>query len=94
MGKFVKGQSGNPLGRPKEDADVKRLARRHTKDAIDRLAYWLQSDEARASVEAAKVLLDRGYGKPVQALSGADGEPLLPTVIVHTLVRPGLPEPQ
>lgn len=65
---FVKGQSGNPSGRPKEDNEVKRLARSHSKAAIKRLAFWLKSDNPKASVSAAQVLLDRGYGKPAQAI--------------------------
>ncbi len=63
---FKKGQSGNPGGRPKEDDEIKRLARIHAPDALKRLAYWLKSDNPKASVSAAQALLDRGYGKPAQ----------------------------
>jgi hypothetical protein len=63
---FRKGASGNPRGRPKEAAEVKALAREHTKEAIERLVHWLRSDDARASVQAANALLDRGHGKPIQ----------------------------
>lgn len=63
---FKKGQSGNPGGRPKEDDEIKRLARTHGPDALKRLAWWLKSDNPKASVSAAQVLLDRGYGKPAQ----------------------------
>lgn len=79
---FRKGQSGNPGGRPKEDGDVKLLARQHTVAAIERLAHWLMSDNAKASVSAAQALLDRGYGRAPQAITGADGEPLMPKVLV------------
>ena len=41
------------------------LARTHTKDAINRLVFWMNSGDARASVAASNALLDRGYGKPV-----------------------------
>lgn len=77
-GQFQPGRSGNPGGRPKEDNEVKALARQHTKDAVARLAFWLQSDNAKASVSAAVALLDRGYGKPSQAITGEDGKPLIP----------------
>lgn len=59
---FEKGKSGNPGGRPKESHEVKELARQWTTTAIERLAYWLRSDNAKASVAAAQTLLDRGYG--------------------------------
>jgi hypothetical protein len=65
---FRKGQSGNPGGRPKENEEIKKLAQEHCPAAIDRLAYWMQSGDARASVAASTALLDRGYGKPAQAL--------------------------
>lgn len=75
---FEKGKSGNPGGRPKETKDVKELARQHTKEAIDRLAYWMREGDGKASISAAQALLDRAWGRPPQALehSGADGAPL------------------
>lgn len=63
---FQKGKSGNPGGRPKEDNKVKELAREFTAEAVERLGYWLRSDNPKASVGAAIALLDRGYGKPHQ----------------------------
>lgn len=75
---FKKGQSGNPGGRPKEAPEVKELARSHTARAIERLAYWLDSDNAKASVAAALALLDRAWGRPTQAveMTGKDGGPI------------------
>jgi hypothetical protein len=70
---FVKGQSGNPGGRPKEAHDVKELARQYTGEAILKLAEWMRSDNAKASVAACNVLLDRGWGKAIQAITGEDG---------------------
>lgn len=74
--KFPQGRSGNPGGRPKADADVKALAKSHTKAAIERLAFWMASDNAKASVSASVALLDRGWGKPAQAITGEGGGPL------------------
>lgn len=73
---FKKGQSGNPGGRPKEDNEVKDLARKHTKTAIARLVFWMNSDNPKASVSASQALLDRGYGKPAQAITGPNGGPV------------------
>lgn len=66
MGKFTKGHSGNPGGRPKAADDVKALAREYTTEAITKLAEWMRSDNAKASVSACSVLLDRGWGKAEQ----------------------------
>jgi hypothetical protein len=73
--RFQPGVSGNPGGRPKEDAEIKRLARQQTKHAIARLAEWMRSDNAKASVTASVALLDRAWGRPTQAVTGPDGGP-------------------
>lgn len=75
---FTKGRSGNPGGRPKAEGEVRDLARKYTKDAIERLVHWMKSENAKASVVASQALLDRGYGKPGQAveLTGKGGGPL------------------
>jgi uncharacterized protein (UPF0147 family) len=72
---WVKGQSGNPGGRPKEVADIRQLARQRGKEAIDTL-YEIMRDKnapANARQSAAVALLDRGYGRPEQSFSGALG---------------------
>lgn len=63
---FEKGKSGNPGGRPKEQNEVKELAKKYTTNAIARLVHWMNSDNAKASVAASNALLDRGWGKPAQ----------------------------
>lgn len=80
MAKFVKGVSGNPGGRPKNDLGLKELAQSRTLEAIETLTEIMRSKEAPAAarVNAACALLDRGHGKPVQMteLSGKDGGPI------------------
>lgn len=73
---FEKGQSGNPGGRPKEVAEVRRLAQTHGTAAITRLVQWMASDNPKASVAACQALLDRGFGKPAQPLTGGDEDDL------------------
>lgn len=79
---FKKGQSGNPAGRRKEDADLKEICRHFTQESVDKLVEWMRSHNAKASVAACGIILDRGWGKAVQALehSGKDGSPLVPVI--------------
>lgn len=68
-GGFNKGKSGNPGGRPKEVGEVKELARQHTVEAIETLVDIMKHGDRDASrVSAAEAILDRGWGKPSQAI--------------------------
>lgn len=68
QGRFVKGVSGNPGGRPKVIENVRDLARQYTDDAIETLATIARNPNASdsARVQAASALLDRAWGKPHQ----------------------------
>lgn len=56
--------------------DIRSEARKHTKKAIEVLGGIMacenSSDDAR--IKAAAVLLDRGWGKAAQAVTGEHGE--------------------
>jgi hypothetical protein len=74
---------GRPKGsRPKVTAEIRDLAQVYTADALKTLASIMQRGESEAArVAAANSLLDRGYGKPAQALqhTGGDGGPVAVT---------------
>ena len=63
---FKPGQSGNPSGRPKIPDDVKEAIRAACPKAVSVLVALLDSKKEAYRLEAAKTLLDRGYGKPMQ----------------------------
>ena len=65
---WVKGQSGNPGGRPKMPEDLKRAMQGLAEDASKVLQEAMQSDDLRARILAAGHVLDRGYGKPTQVV--------------------------
>lgn len=72
---FAKGQTGNPHGRPKEYPELKALAREHTVEAVNTLAQIMRTgDSDAAKAMASDKLLDRGWGKAPQAMTGEDGE--------------------
>lgn len=68
-GGFQKGQSGNPTGRAgRHIGDLSRESRRYAKLALDTLVRICKSGMERNQLAAARELLDRGYGRPVQAI--------------------------
>jgi hypothetical protein len=78
---WSKGVSGNPRGRPKTLSSAQDLARAATPDAIQALIETVrQRSSLSPRVNAAVALLDRAWGKPVQAVehSGPEGERLFP----------------
>ena len=91
-GRFKKGQSGNPGGRPK---GLVSAIREETRDGEELVTFMLRvfrgdvpNARLRDQVDAATWLSDRGFGKPVQALehSGKDGEALLPVDLIQKVV--------
>jgi hypothetical protein len=71
VARFHKGKSGNPGGRPKESNEVKELARQYSAEAVEKLAAWMRSDNAKASVSACNALLDRAFA-PTVTTAGVD----------------------
>lgn len=80
-GRFKKGQSGNPGGRPKLEGEIRDLAQKHGPAALNRLVELMSSVNERVAVIAAQAVLDRAYGKPAQALQLQGGEGLVSPLI-------------
>lgn len=83
----------------KAPTEIKSLARSHTESALTVLAGIMNQSEAPAAarVSAAQALLDRGWGKPAQAIIGGD-DTENPVSVVHeirrTIVDPQHPDGQ
>lgn len=74
---FKRGQSGNPGGRPSDTA-LRELCRAKTAEAVKTLKEIMSNKKAppAARISAACALLDRGYGRPSQVVTGAEGGPI------------------
>ena len=72
---FVKGQSGNPNGRPRKLPELDKLLADvlgEEKDGIsaaEAILKALRLKAAKGDVRAIEVMLDRAYGKPKQTIS-------------------------
>jgi hypothetical protein len=80
---FMPGRSGNPGGRkPKSDEErqIEALARSYAPEALKTLALIMRSKKAPFSARsgASQALLDRGFGRTVQALKHGGDENLAP----------------
>ena len=66
----------NPGGRPKQLAHVRDLAREKTEKAIHTLVSVMDGRQSppNARVAAAVALLDRGWGRPPQAMELSEGK--------------------
>ena len=70
-GHFIKGESGNPVGRPvvpQEQKDIRLMALKYADDALQVLVKVLPMVDSQpaSAISAAKELLDRGFGKSTQ----------------------------
>ena len=60
----MKGHSGNPTGKPQENAEVKAILKAHSVDAAKKLVELLDSKIEKIAFQAAQEILNRTEGKP------------------------------
>ena len=72
--------------KPRAIVDIKSLCRTHTRKCIDVLAGLMQETTVPPAVRvaAAQALLDRGWGKPSQVVTGDDSG--LPITVIHRVI--------
>jgi hypothetical protein len=72
VGGFKKGQSGNPGGlKTKHIGDLSRESRRYAQLALSTLVKICRKGVERNQLAAARELLDRGYGRPLQTIDAS-----------------------
>jgi len=72
---WVKGQSGNPEGRPKAVADVTEWARKlWHKKGRKRMEELMDSSNEKTAFAACQEIANRAWGRPPQPVTGEGGE--------------------
>ena len=72
------GQSGNPKGRPPKLVDISAMAREYGPECVRKcVALMRNSPDERVQFAATKELMDRGYGRPTQAVEATEREQAL-----------------
>ncbi len=73
----------------KATVEIKALAQKHSDAAIKKLVKLMNDKETPAATQraAANDILDRGFGKPAQAIENTDGTKLFPDKIEVVVVK-------
>ena len=76
-GRFKKGQSGNPAGRPKKDKDLVKRCKDMTFKILDRFEQILEYGKDPDALRAGEIILAYAHGKPEtmgkMEITGANG---------------------
>lgn len=90
--RFQAGQSGNPAGRAKktdEERDLEALCRERTPDALAVIERIMTSGEnERNQLTAAQIIIERGYGKPRQAVEHSGSLEHVISAVQYVIVDP------
>lgn len=93
MTRLVRNQLGqvlsgvlNPGGRPKLPAEIRAMAQAASPRALAKVIGLLDHEDARVSLRAAEILLDRGYGKPGHEIEEREEEASLSIAAEHVRV--------
>jgi hypothetical protein len=81
---------------PKSITEIRSLARSHTRSALNILVQIMRNKDATpaARVTAANAILDRGWGKAIQAIENGDHPLELIHRIERVIVHPENPDSQ
>lgn len=79
-GRFKEGTSGNPGGRPKSLADIQEIARSRSGEALDVITRIMREGKPLEQLQAARLVLERAWGKPVAPIDSQDGSELVPVI--------------
>lgn len=84
------GAGRKPGAVSKAKRELAAMAKEHAEEALSVLVHIMRCDESGAvRVSAANAILDRGYGKPMQAMQhGTDPENPLPAFIPVRIIDP------
>jgi hypothetical protein len=82
------GRKPGKVGKAKKE--LQNMAKDHAQEALETLRKIMTNDQepAAARVSAANAILDRGYGKPQQAIVGDPDAPVAVQMITRRVVDP------
>ena len=67
-GRLLPGSSANPFGRPRVVEEIRQLAREHAPAALRKVGELIGNADPRVALAASTEILNRVYGRPVQAI--------------------------